>query len=235
MKALHLKICGMRDATNIRDVEQLRPHIMGFICWPKSPRFVKTKPTYMPVHCARAGVFVNPTANDVMDTANRLGLTHIQLHGKERPSLCEAILKLSGNQLKIIKAFSIADNGAFPETADYEGLCEQFLFDTSCPTVGGSGRSFDWQSLDAYHGSTPFWISGGIGPEHVNELQMLTHPLCYGIDLNSKFETAPGMKDTQKLGQFITALRQNGCLLQAVEWHETPADMVQKILKVKQL
>lgn len=210
MKALKLKICGMRQGDNIRAVEKLRPDLMGFICWEKSPRFVDVTPDYLPQHGQRTGVFVNPSIGLISAEIARLGLSVVQLHGHETPEFCLSLrrhLNSIGHQVAIIKAFSVPENGPFPDTTAYETICDHFLFDTSCHSYGGSGQRFNWSALDKYHGLTTFWLSGGIGPDDADALDAFYHPYCIGIDLNSRFETSPGIKNTKALERFVHTLR----------------------------
>ncbi len=212
MKRLLIKVCGMRNAENIRLVERLAPDWMGFICWSGSSRFVGDTPDYMPDTCSRAGVFVNPSPEEIQDYVARLGLDTIQLHGKESPEFCKEIKALrrskNGSPLQLIKAFSIAADGKFPATAAYEDCCDYFLFDTHCATVGGSGRTFDWDCLKQYRGKRPFLLSGGIGEEHAGALKRFSHPMWAGVDLNSRFEDSPAVKNVEKLRNFIHQLRE---------------------------
>lgn len=212
MKRLIIKVCGMREAGNIRQVEQLAPDWMGFICWNGSSRFVSDVPAYMPHSCCRVGVFVNPSLNEVREYASRLELDAVQLHGQETPDFCREVKRLqeaNGRPLLLIKAFGMATDRPFPDTSVYETACDYFLFDTHCAaTVGGSGKTFDWQCLRHYHGSRPFLLSGGIGEEHLEALRQLEHPMWAGIDLNSRFEKSPGLKDAEKLEKFFNQIRE---------------------------
>ena len=193
-----IKVCGMRDAENIREVEALGIDLMGFIFWPKSSRYVNERPAYLPRNTKRVGVFVNEDTETIKQVADDYALDIIQLHGHESP---EQISHLS--HLSIIKAFSIATASDLEQTKGYEGLVDYFLFDTKGPSVGGNGVQFDWQVLDHYHGKTPFLLSGGIGPEDTERIQAFYHPQCIGIDLNSRFELSPGVKDINKLKAFL--------------------------------
>ena len=193
-----IKVCGMREAENIREVEALGIDWLGMIFWPKSSRFVSQRPEYLPNQVKRVGVFVDEEAGRVMETADEYGLDLIQLHGHESP---EYISMLKGH--RIIKAFNIAIPSDFRDTTPYEGLADYFLFDTKGKQVGGNGEKFDWSVLSSYQGRTPFLLSGGIGPEDVEQVRAINHPKCIGIDLNSRFEIAPGLKDVSKLKEFI--------------------------------
>lgn len=191
----------MRDAENIREVEALGIDLIGFIFWSKSSRYVSEKPDYLPTKCKRVGVFVDEDIEVVKKIAQDYALDYIQLHGNETPDYC-ALLK--GH--KLIKAFNIATAEDFVKTKPYEGIVDYFLFDTKGKSVGGNGTKFDWSVLDDYHGTTPFILSGGIGPDDAARIRSFHHPQLAGIDLNSKFEDAPALKNIQKLKTFLEQL-----------------------------
>lgn len=196
-----IKVCGMREADNIREIEQLGIDMMGFIFWPRSSRYVSEPPAYMPVYCKRVGVFVNESVETVKRTADAYALDIIQLHGQESP---QYIRQLDG--MTVIKAFNIATASDFALTAAYEGVAHGFVFDTKGQSIGGNGEKFDWQVLQAYQGHTPFLLSGGIGPDDAGQVNTFHHPRCIGIDLNSRFESAPALKDYTQLKAFINKL-----------------------------
>lgn len=202
-----VKVCGMRQPENIRAVEQLGIDWMGFIFYAKSSRFVAEVPVYLPTQAKRVGVFVDSPLAYIQQQVQAFGLNIVQLHGKESPSYVKKLIK-ADISLKIIKVFSIKDIQDLSATSAYEGLADYFLFDTSCPTKGGSGLQFDWNLLHHYTGHTPFLLSGGIGPESAQALGKFSHPQWVGIDLNSRFEEAPACKDTTLLQTFIHQLKQ---------------------------
>ena len=152
-------------------------------------------------------MFVDEDIESVKRIADDYALDYIQLHGHESSDYCA---QLQG--LHLIKAISVSSRNDIATYKTYEGLVEYFLFDTKCPSVGGSGQQFDWSVLSAYDGSTPFLLSGGIGPDDAERLRALRvldgFPVerCAGIDLNSRFELAPGLKDVIKLQAFIKEL-----------------------------
>ncbi len=197
-----IKTCGMRDADNIRAVSELRIDWMGFIFWPPSSRYVSEKPTFLPTRQKRVGVFVDARIEEVKSKADEYALDLIQLHGSESPAFCERLKANSRQQL--IKAFNIATQEDLEQTRPYEGLVDYFLFDTKAKMVGGNGTQFDWSVLSAYQGNTPFLLSGGIGPDDAEKVRNFHHPQLAGIDLNSRFELSPALKDIEKLKQFIT-------------------------------
>ena len=201
-----VKVCGMSDAVNIRLAEQLNIDWMGFIFYPPSPRYVDHRPDYLPERQQRVGVFVNADESFILSRISLFGLQLLQLHGHETPQQCRALREISG--LPLIKAFSVRSAADVAETRHYEGAADYFLFDTPTPGVGGSGRSFDHSLLDHYTGATPFLLSGGLGPNSADNILSLHHPQMVGIDLNSRFETAPGIKSIHRLQQFLQSLGQ---------------------------
>jgi phosphoribosylanthranilate isomerase len=203
---LTLKVCGMRDPENIRAVEALGIQWMGFIFWPGSKRYVSERPSYLPTKCKRVGVFVDADISEVVQKVEEYALDLIQLHGSESPDYISQFKNLlaAHRPLSIIKAFNIATLADLEQTHAYENIVDYFLFDTKGKSVGGNGEQFDWQVLDHYHGPTPYLLSGGIGPDDVHRVRAFSHPLLAGIDLNSRFETSPGVKDIESLHRFLT-------------------------------
>ena len=200
---MKIKVCGMRDAENIREVENLGIDMMGFIFWPKSKRYVSEKPEHLPISCKRVGVFVDENIDKVRHIADKYALDIIQLHGSESPEYAQEL-----REWKVIKAFNIATKEDLELTKPYEGIVDYFLFDTKGQSVGGNGEKFDWSVLDHYDGKTPFLLSGGIGPDDAERVKKFNHPKCIGIDLNSRFEISPGLKDVKKLKRFIEKLKE---------------------------
>lgn len=192
-----LKVCGMRDGDNIRAVEQaVHPQMMGFICWPGSSRYVSERPSYLP-QCIRVGVFVNQDVEFIRTKIRQLGLNRLQLHGDETPRYCERVVNLTG--LPVMKALSVFGEEDVHRSEQYEGICDLLLFDTKCRQHGGSGKQFDWDILHHYHGNTPFLLAGGIGPDDGHRIKAFRHPMFLGIDVNSRFERTPGIKDLGKI------------------------------------
>ena len=202
-----IKVCGMREADNIRAVDALSIDFMGFIFWPHSSRYVAALPACLPQRAKRVGVFVDADMADLLQHAAQYGLHAVQLHGHENPAYVRQ-LRASVGQLTVIKAFNIATPNDLEQTVPYEGLADYFLFDTKGPSVGGNGKQFDWTVLNAYNGTTPFLLSGGIGPDDAPRIRSFHHPLLAGIDLNSRFETSPAVKDINQLNNFIKTIRQ---------------------------
>ncbi|MBP5136570.1 MAG: phosphoribosylanthranilate isomerase [Paludibacteraceae bacterium] len=202
MKKL-LKVCGMREAANIKELAALSPDFMGFIFYPPSSRFVSTIDENtiksIPKKIRKVGVFVNENVLKIKDIAKNFRLDVIQLHGDESPDVC---MKLKREGYVVIKAFHIASADDFSDMLDYEGTCDYFLFDTKTQGYGGSGMTFDWTFLDKYTGQTPFLLSGGIRLESVQDLWKLNHPKLAGFDINSGFEVKPALKDIDLVKKF---------------------------------
>lgn len=198
----------MRDAQNIREVEALGVDWMGFIFWKPSKRYCAEKPDYLPAKCKRVGVFVNAEIEEIVEKCKEYSLDLVQLHGKEdrayviqlRRALAEAEIS---NIPLFIKAFALQTQDDLKKCDQFVGFVDYFLFDTPTAGYGGSGKNFDWSLLQGYSLFTPFVLSGGIGPDSAEAVNAFDNPFCVGIDLNSKFESAPGMKDVGKLKEFL--------------------------------
>lgn len=199
---LIIKVCGMREEQNISDLEKLDIDWMGMIFWSGSKRYVSRPPSRLPQRVKKVGVFVDASLDDIRQHVNDYQLDIIQLHGHETPAFLEVLKPLT-----LIKTFNIADTSDLQNTKVYEGIADYFLFDTKGKIVGGNGEKFDWTVLTAYEGSTPFLLSGGIGPDDVQKVKQFHHHKCIGIDLNSRFESAPGLKDIVQLQTFIKQIR----------------------------
>lgn len=204
-----VKVCGMREAENIRAVEALGVDWMGFIFWEHSSRCVSQRPAYLPTRAKRVGVFVDASLDVVCQHVEAFGLDVVQLHGSESPTFLHDLRNALAGAVLIVKAFSIATRDDLLQTSLYEGLADYFLFDTKAQLVGGNGRKFDWTVLAHYFGSTPFLLSGGIGPDDASRLSAFSHPRLAGIDLNSRFEISPALKNVELLKQFLYDIQQN--------------------------
>jgi phosphoribosylanthranilate isomerase len=205
---LKLKICGMRDAANVFEVVALKPDYIGFIFYLKSPRFVGVLDSQIVRYAKSQGiepvaVFVDSNLSSIIQMLDLYGMTHVQLHGKETPETCR-ILREKG--FKVLKVFNIADYSDLEMVKIYEGCCDYFLFDTKTTVPGGSSCRFDWNILKDYSGKTPFFLSGGIGPNDVEQIRSFDHPMFLGIDVNSRFEIQPALKDVALLNFFINQL-----------------------------
>lgn len=202
-----IKICGMRQTENIRQVEQLGADWMGFIFYPSSPRYVSELPSYLPRKQKRVGVFVNAEKSFILEHVKLFQLDLLQLHGNETPSYCSEIREAT--HIPVIKAFGVAEETDFMTICTYENYADYFLFDTPCSTAGGSGKAFDHSLLNHYQGHTPFLLSGGLGPDDTKEINDFKHPAFAGIDLNSRFELQPALKSVEKLHSFLSKIKRN--------------------------
>ncbi|MBJ6109570.1 phosphoribosylanthranilate isomerase [Hymenobacter sp. BT523] len=206
---LLVKVCGMRDPEALAQVAALKPDFLGFIFAPASPRFVGTAlvPELLeglPKEIWKVGVFVNSTTETMLEAAATYALGAVQLHGQEPPAQCE---ELGAAGLLVIKAISVGNAVDLPTLLPYVPFCDFFLFDTKGGAPGGNGMVFDWQLLASYNLPVPYFLAGGLGLEHAAELAALQLPGLVGVDLNSGFETAPGVKDAGRVGQMLAALR----------------------------
>ena len=211
----------MRDADNIRDISALGVDMIGLIFYPPSPRYVQQFssgagiiPDYAPdmgKTPLRVGVFVDDMPQNIVTRVYNYKLDYIQLHGNEPRETLENLRATIDPdikpKIKIIKAISVSSVEDIKKYKEYVGAADLFLFDTKCKTVGGSGEQFDWQVLQAYDGDVPFLLSGGIGPDDAERVKNFHHPKCIGIDLNSKFEIEPALKDVEKLKQFLVKVK----------------------------
>ena len=200
-----IKVCGMTEGENIRAIEALGVDLIGFIFYPGSPRFVRETPSYLPVRAGRTGVFVDASREEILRRNDTYRFDYVQLHGSESPEFCARLRERDG--LRVIKAFGIAEESVRNTVAGYEGSCDLFLFDTKTPGHGGSGKRFDWSIMDDYEEKTRFLLSGGIGLDTVEILHDFIYPYLAGIDLNSRFETAPGIKDPELMEIFLENLQ----------------------------
>ena len=208
---MYIKVCGMRDAQNIRDVEALGVDILGFIFWPESKRYVSARPDYLPVNAQRAGVFVNASPDEVVQKVKEYGLHYVQLHGDEDLSYVTNLQKLLtvsvDNMPRIVRAIQVASRSKVLKAMMWDGFVDGILFEAPTTGYGGSGISFDWSLLSSYRGNTPFFITGGIGPQSLEALLEFEHPQWIGVDLNSRFESSPAFKNIALLRPFVEALK----------------------------
>lgn len=159
----------------------------------------------------KVGVFVDEMPQNIVTRVYNFGLDYVQLHGSESAVMIDNLRRTLEPDIrpnvKIIKAISVETVADIDKWHEYEGVADMLLFDTKCTCAGGSGRQFDWNILQAYDGDIPFILSGGIGPDDVQRVKEFEHPMLAGIDLNSRFETEPAVKDVEALRAFVTALR----------------------------
>lgn len=190
------KVCGMRDPRNIRDVMALGPDYMGFIFYPPSPRCALGMSPELPSGVRGVGVFVNASVDEIAGICNRYGLEMAQLHGDESPDFCRAV---SATGLRVWKAIGLSDAPDWNQIRRYEGCVDMFVFDTRSAARGGTGQKFNWNILSDYPLSTPWLLSGGIGPDDT----LPSLPGMAGVDINSRFEDAPGVKNVELIKEFI--------------------------------
>ncbi len=209
IRSLRIKVCGMRDPENIRQVAALGIDYVGFVFYPPSPRYAVPLPpealAAVPEGVKKVGVFVDENPCTVTRRAERYGLDYVQLHGDETPAYCRRIREES--HAGIIKAIAVKGPPDYDELAHYEEVVDLFLFDTATAARGGSGTAWDHRLLATYPLHTPWLLSGGIDRNILETLPHLTLPGLTGLDLNSRFETASGIKDIEKLRNFLNQLR----------------------------
>lgn len=215
---MKIKVCGLKFPENIEAVLSLPVEFIGLIFYPKSPRFAESPALekWLNKHASKfeqvskVGVFVNAEIEQVLNAVHDYQLDFVQLHGNESPEYCQELKQYwdisSLRHAKIIKAFGVDEHFDFAETQAYARWCAYFLFDTPGPQHGGSGVVFDWSLLQNYEGVTPFFLSGGIDEDSAKAIRKLKLPSLVGIDLNSRFETEPGVKDVEKIKRFLEGL-----------------------------
>ena len=206
--AIQIKICGMKYSDNISEIALLQPDYLGFIFYEKSPRNFENTIPAIDKSIKKVGVFVNASLEEIQEKVKQYELNLVQLHGDESPEFCQL---LQQNKFKVIKAFNIDNNFNFNELKNYFNYCDYYLFDTKGTNYGGNGITFDWSVLENYHLDKPYFLSGGIGTENIEEVKsFLTSTSaknCIAIDCNSKLEVSPGLKSTEKVKQLINAFK----------------------------
>lgn len=208
---MNIKVCGITTLKQLQQLDGLEVDYAGLIFHKDSPRYVGDKLPGSEIKNAdfelkKVGVFVNPELIDVLDAIDNYGLEVVQLHGEESPEMCDDL----STEVEVIKVFSIG-----PDTkdidklvADYDAVCDFYLFDTAdADAKGGTGKSFDWSIFKKAKIEKPFFLSGGIGPDDAAKVSAFSHPDYFGIDINSRFETAPGVKDMASILKFKQALK----------------------------
>ncbi len=208
--AIKVKVCGMRQSSNIGELVKLTPDFIGFIFYSKSKRFIgeiipNEIQLLIPDLIRKVGVFVDEPFESLIEKFYQSNLNMVQFHGIESPDYCKRVKELN---IPVIKAFSITPDFDFLTVNPYNEFCDYFLFDTATELRGGSGLKFDWDILNQYTGSQPFFLSGGIQLTDLGEIGNLLHDKLYAVDVNSGFEIEPGLKDISKLAPFIDRLRE---------------------------
>jgi phosphoribosylanthranilate isomerase len=204
---IEIKICGMRDAENIMHVASLSPQYFGFIFYPHSPRFVGnnfTIPSSLSSSIKRVGVFVDASNDVIISKAKLVGFDFVQLHGRESAEGCQE-LKESG--LKVIKVFSVDDDFNFQATNPYKNAADYFMFDTKGKYYGGNAKTFNWDVLTKYDQEIPFFLSGGLSPENVQNIKDIKNMNLHALDFNSGVEISPGIKSKEKVETVMEEVR----------------------------
>ncbi len=191
----------MKYKDNIEAVAALQPDFMGFIFYEKSARFFTGQIPELPDSIQKVGVFVNEDVKVVTDTIEKHNLDVVQLHGNESAEFCQNLKNIT-----VIKVFSIKDDFDFRFLQPYESVCDYYLFDTKGALPGGNGYGFDWNVLKNYPSTKPYFLSGGIGLNSLENLfefkKSSASKYCYAVDVNSKFEEKPGLKKIEELEKF---------------------------------
>jgi phosphoribosylanthranilate isomerase len=204
---MKIKVCGMRTPENIDALMGLNPDYMGLIFYAKSPRYVAGLPAdylqSLPSAVLKTGVFVNEDAETICSLIEQYQLNAVQLHGNESAEVCQQLR----SKATVLKAFGVDKKFDFDQLNSYTESVDYFLFDTKTDAHGGSGKTFDWEVLSNYKLDVPFFLSGGLSLENLENIKHIKHPAFYGVDLNSRFETEPGIKDIDKLREAINILR----------------------------
>ena len=210
---MRVKVCGMTELDQVKQLDAMGVDFAGFIFYPKSPRYVIRHLTGEQVKKARlrlgkVGVFVNPAYDEVMKQVDSFGLDMVQLHGDETPRFCEQL----ANYITVIKVFRLSENDPIEwMIRPYQDYCDMFLFDTEGVGYGGTGKKFNWDTLKPAHIDKLFFLSGGIEPGDVEKLREFEkEPVArklFSIDINSKFETSPGVKDLKKIRAMLDGLK----------------------------
>ncbi len=209
---MNIKVCGITQLKQLQQLDGLDIDFAGLIFYKDSPRYAgdtinKKDLKNSDFDLKKVGVFVNADYDTIMQVTEDYGLDVVQLHGDETPELCEAL----SDEVEVIKVFGIGDDTASIDemVADYDEVCDYYLFDTkgSDGIAGGTGKLFDWKILAKAKIEKPFFLSGGIGLEDIAKIKAFKHPDYYGIDINSKFEKEPGVKDMALLLQFRQGLK----------------------------
>jgi len=209
---MNIKVCGITQLKQLQQLDGLDIDFAGLIFVKDSPRYAGDRISKDDLKKAdfdlkKVGVFVNAGYDEIMQTVEDYGLDVVQLHGDETPELCESL----SEEVEVIKAFRVGNGNAGIDemVADYDEVCDYYLFDTSSANgpAGGTGEKFDWDILRKAKIEKPFFLSGGIGVDDVAKIKAFKHPDLYGVDINSRFEKEPGVKDMALVLQFRQGFR----------------------------
>ena len=210
---MNIKVCGITQFKQLQQLEALNIDFAGLIFYKDSPRYMGDKITGKQIKDAdfdikKVGVFVDPGYSELLDAIDEYGLDIVQLHGNETPEMCEEL----SAEVEVIKAFRISSDKSIDideMVADYDAVCDYYLFDTAGlkESFGGTGQQFDWSILKKAKIEKPFFLSGGIGPDDAAKVKAFSHPDFFAIDVNSKFELSPGLKDMASILKFLQAFK----------------------------
>ncbi len=208
---MKIKVCGITELEQLKELNDLEIDYAGLIFYEQSPRFALKKLSGQEVKesgisITKVGVFVNASEEEIMKQVENFGLDMVQLHGDETASFCNHI----SDHIKVAKAFRIADFDTNIDwlVKEYDEVCDYYLFDKgSAGLYGGTGQKFNWNLLEKSKIGKPFFLSGGIERNDVSALKKFTHPFFYGVDVNSRFETSPGIKDIELIKEFVKELK----------------------------
>lgn len=207
-----IKVCGITSVDQLQSLQEIGVDYAGIIFYERSPRFIgKYQLTAKGLSDAnlkikRIGVFVNEVEEKILETVHEWGLTMVQLHGEESPTFCEKI----SNHVKTIKAFRVNEMESLSYKVNaYQDAVEYFLFDAMGEQYGGTGKQFNWELIKEAQIQKPFFLSGGVGPEDATSVLNLRddNPLCYAVDVNSRFEIEPGVKNMVLVRQFVDSIK----------------------------
>jgi len=204
---MQFKVCGITNMEAANEIAIAGANYIGFIFYSSSKRYALSSlslndiAAFKPANAKKVGVFVNETTEKVIDIATKAGLDMIQLHGDEDASYCATIQAV----LPVIKVFRVSKN--VPNFALFENVASYYLFDTDSVLYGGTGQHFNWEIIKKTSFNKPFFLSGGIGINDVQGIQVLKAATAgkdlVAVDLNSKFETSPGIKNIELIKTFI--------------------------------
>jgi phosphoribosylanthranilate isomerase len=205
--SVKVKICGL--TSKLDQISELDIDYVGFIFYSKSPRYVvgKLSPeelAALPSRIQKVGVFVNEDQQLIRQLVFDYQLDFVQLHGIESPEVCQ---DLQQQDIRVIKAFGVGEQFDFEVLKPYLGKVSFFLFDTATVSHGGSGKAFDWSLLKQYPFEVPIFVGGGVGVDNLESLLSQEIPHLYAVDMNSKLEISPGLKDIAKAQAAIRVLK----------------------------
>ena len=208
---MNIKVCGITEMKQLNQLDGVDIDFAGFIFYKESSRYLGDKISGKELKKAdldikKVGVFVNPEMIEVLDAIDEYGLDAVQLHGEESSAMCEDL----GAEVEVIKAFRVTDGADIDKlVAPYDAVCDYYLFDTGGlkESLGGTGQQFDWGILTRAKIEKPFFLSGGISVDDASRIKVFSHPDFFGVDINSRFEKSPGIKDMGAVLQFKQALK----------------------------